>query len=254
MDHLNATHGEIGGVVVLWRVHLPLEVDCRVAAAVLDCESESAREFLGDMAVGRYQALANHEACSRVGNKRGIRQLDSSDQREQARKARLDIGGVQAGPRRADVIVGTSANEDDRTVLLHHDRLEAEYLTRRHGLMAIFGEFLETRLDVRAFGADAFEPAGRSAPCRGDRLETLPPSDLRQHVNQTLRLLELVHDQIPLCSICFRNIDFVHPSGHAAQKDKPLCTGTRDWFQCPSVVPCAIAALMEASEIPSLAE
>jgi hypothetical protein len=40
------------------------------------------REDLRDMAVGRDQALADDETGSRVGKKRGVRQLDSSDERE----------------------------------------------------------------------------------------------------------------------------------------------------------------------------
>ena len=96
MDHLDAAHGEVGGAVVLGRVLLSLEVDCGVAAAVLDGEAKSAGEDLRDMAVGRDQSLADHEAGSRVGKNGRIRQLDASDEGKQGGEPRLHFGAVEA--------------------------------------------------------------------------------------------------------------------------------------------------------------
>ncbi|MFZ0116042.1 MAG: hypothetical protein WAL15_16925, partial [Xanthobacteraceae bacterium] len=61
--------------------------------------------------------------------------------------------------------------------------------------MAIVRELFEAGLGVRPFGANALEPTGRSCVCGGDRLETLPSGDLRQHAFQTLGFLKLVHGQ-----------------------------------------------------------
>jgi hypothetical protein len=67
------------GAVILRSIDLSLEVDRGVPRAVLNGETESAVEQFRFMASGRDQSLADHEANTRVGSKRGIWRPDHSD-------------------------------------------------------------------------------------------------------------------------------------------------------------------------------
>src|SRR4029077_19350672 len=80
---------------------------------------------------------------------------------------------------------------------------QAEHLVRRDVLMAIVRELFEAGPDVRPFRANALEATRGSCARGGDRFESLPSGNLRQHVFQTLGFLELIHDETSLPQYAF---------------------------------------------------